>query len=341
MNGHHDLEQLTEQFQSLCSQVPAAFKNNSQDQRSLEKHRLAAVRAAQNTLKLLQTHDELATQQTWVPLEVVGTAIAFVKKGAKGDPLLVERTLRFLAAHSFVDQQDSGAYTANARTRDYATEERVANVWTIEIGLGDSTDPDNCAWQYGWHTKETFWQWLESHPEMSRHFNVYMTMTAARSRFDDDNLCEFYPFEKLFKDTRPEEILFVDVGGGFGQQCISLRKSFPRSSGRVILQDRPSVVANRRIPDVEVMELDMMRGQPVKDAMGPTSRLLIHEKLVADVNPSTMATKSDLLMMSVYAAMERSAGQMKHLLESVGFKVLGKYSGVGSSEWHIMEAVLG
>lgn len=85
------------------------------------------------------------------PLEVVGTAIAcdiglfsilseaneplttgqVVKKGAKGDPLLVERTLRFLAAHSFVDQQDSGAYTANARTRDYATEERVANVWTM------------------------------------------------------------------------------------------------------------------------------------------------------------------------------------------------------------------
>lgn len=79
----------------------------------------------------------------------------------------------------------------------------------------------------------------------------------------------------------------------------------------------------------------------IKDAMGLSSRLLIHEKLVADVNPTTMATKSDLLMMSVYAAMERSAGQMKNLLESVGFKVLGKHSGVGSSEWHIMEAVLG
>lgn len=85
------------------------------------------------------------------PLEIVGTAIAcdvglfailsgasepltteqVIKKGAKGDPLLVERTLRFLAAHGFVDQQDSGAYVANARTRDYATEERVANVWTM------------------------------------------------------------------------------------------------------------------------------------------------------------------------------------------------------------------
>lgn len=78
----------------------------------------------------------------------------------------------------------------------------------------------------------------------------------------------------------------------------------------------------------------------IRDAMGSESRLLIHEKLVADVNPTMMATKSDLLMMSVYASMERSAGQMKNLLESVGFKVLGKHSGVGSSEWHIMEAVL-
>lgn len=88
---------------------------------------------------------------TLQPLEIVGTAIAcdiglftilsesgeplttadIIKKGAKGDPLLVERTLRFLAAHGFVDQQDSGPYNANARTRDYATEERVANVWTM------------------------------------------------------------------------------------------------------------------------------------------------------------------------------------------------------------------
>lgn len=66
MDGNHNLEQITEQFQNLCSQVPAALKNNSQDQRSLEKHRLAAIRAAQDTLKLLQTHDELATQQTWM-----------------------------------------------------------------------------------------------------------------------------------------------------------------------------------------------------------------------------------------------------------------------------------
>lgn len=65
MNGCNDLEKLTEQFRGLCSRFPVAFKDNSQDQRSLEKHRLAAIKAAQDALKLLQTHDELATQQTW------------------------------------------------------------------------------------------------------------------------------------------------------------------------------------------------------------------------------------------------------------------------------------
>lgn len=91
------------------------------------------------------------TFHTLQPLEIVGTAIAcdiglftilsgssepltieqVIRKGAKGKTLLVERTLRFLAAHGFVGQKDSGAYIANDKTRDYATEERVANVWTM------------------------------------------------------------------------------------------------------------------------------------------------------------------------------------------------------------------
>lgn len=66
MNGCNKFEQLTEQFQTICNKVPLAFKNDPQDQRPLEKHRLAAIKAAQGALNLLQTQDELATQQTWM-----------------------------------------------------------------------------------------------------------------------------------------------------------------------------------------------------------------------------------------------------------------------------------
>lgn len=71
MNGHQETEQLLEQFQNLCSQIAITFKSDSQDQRSLEKHRLTVIKAAQDTLKCLQTHDELATQQTWMVSGVV------------------------------------------------------------------------------------------------------------------------------------------------------------------------------------------------------------------------------------------------------------------------------
>lgn len=142
----------------------------------------------------------------------------------QGEKLLADRALRFLVSHGMVDQVSLDTFAANDTTRDYATNDRVANVWTMlfcmrsyaalpfflrEIKLASPSDPENCAWQYGWHTKENFWQWLDTHPEMNDHFNVYMT--ASRSRFDDDDLSAVYPFKELFAGSNPEDVLFVDV----------------------------------------------------------------------------------------------------------------------------------
>ncbi|KAG8630009.1 hypothetical protein KVT40_001628 [Elsinoe batatas] len=381
-----------EQFQKLCNELPEALNHGSEEQR------LAAIRAAQKTIRQLQTPDEYATQQTWAPLEITGVAVACdlgifkilasadrplsteeIVAQAHGDKKLAQRALRFLAGHAMVEQLTADTYAANDTTRDYATDARVANVWSMlfcmrayaalpfwlrDIDHSNPADPKDCAWQYGWHTREDFWQWLESHPDMSHHFNVYMT--AARSRHDDDDLTQVYPFKQLFEGSKPEDVLFVDVGGGFGQQCINLRQSIPPSAGRVILEDLPQVVKGRQIENVEVMSVDMMTDQPihgakvyyfrgvlhdhsdevcrkflthVKNAMNEDSRLLIHEKLVAEKDASEIVTKSDVLMMAVYAAMERSASQMKELLESIGFKVHGQF-GIGTSEWQITEATL-
>lgn len=77
----------------------------------------------------------------------------------------------------------------------------------------------------------------------------------------------------------------------------------------------------------------------IKKAMSPSSRLLVHEEYVADVNPTDRITRMDLAMMSQFAAMERSESQMKQLLESVGFKVLGEHAS-RKSVWKIIEASL-
>lgn len=59
MNGHTTVDQLAEQFQTLCTELPAKIKDYSEEQR------LAAIRNAQKAIRLLQTPDEFATQQTW------------------------------------------------------------------------------------------------------------------------------------------------------------------------------------------------------------------------------------------------------------------------------------
>lgn len=77
----------------------------------------------------------------------------------------------------------------------------------------------------------------------------------------------------------------------------------------------------------------------IRKAMNQRSRLLVHDQLVADVNPTEAVTRLDIAMMAQFGAMERSENQMRKLLESAGFKVLGQYAST-SSEWKITEASL-
>jgi hypothetical protein len=64
--------------------------------------------------------------------------------------------------------------------------------------------------------------------------------------------------------TKP---VFVDVGGGTGQQCVAVRRKWPGLPGRVVLQDLPAVVAEAEVPEgygIEVMAYDFFTPQPVK-----------------------------------------------------------------------------
>jgi hypothetical protein len=65
--------------------------------------------------------------------------------------------------------------------------------------------------------------------------------------------------------SKPETPLFVDVGGGIGQQCVLLREKLPDVMGKIVLQDRPDVLKNAIVKDgVDVMPYDYLTEQPVK-----------------------------------------------------------------------------
>lgn len=65
-----------------------------------------------------------------------------------------------------------------------------------------------------------------------------------------------------------ERPLFVDVGGGSGQQCQALRARVPDLKRQIVLQDLPQVVALAgKLKGVEVMAHDFWCEQPVKGAL--------------------------------------------------------------------------
>ena len=92
-------------------------------------------------------------------------------------------------------------------------------------------------------------------------FHTYM---SARTRHSMSWLSTF-PFVQEVGENKPDEVVFVDVGGGSGHQCLNLRKTFPDLKGRVILQDLEGPIRGRlEHAGVEAMVHDIFKPQPIK-----------------------------------------------------------------------------
>ena len=69
------------------------------------------------------------------------------------------------------------------------------------------------------------------------------------------------------------------------------------------------------------------------------SKVIINELVIPDENASLFTTRSDMNMMAMLAAMERSEQQWRDLLGSVGLKILKIWTAEIDSE-RIIECVL-
>ena len=74
-----------------------------------------------------------------------------------------------------------------------------------------------------------------------------------------------FDMSKHCVDSKPDDVIFVDVAGGVGHQCGLLKAKLPELRGRFILEDLPMVTPQALpIPGIESMGIDMWQGQPVK-----------------------------------------------------------------------------
>ena len=123
-------------------------------------------------------------------------------------------------------------------------------------------NPANTPFQKAFKTEMSAFEWALSVPKSFDDFNLWMAAFHEGKQL----FLDVYPFEeKLCNGAQPEDVLFVDVGGGIGQQCVAFKKRLSHVPGRVINQDLAPVISQASQYDgVEHEEHDFMKDQPVK-----------------------------------------------------------------------------
>lgn len=103
---------------------------------------------------------------------------------------------------------------------------------------------------------------MQSHPYEFKAFVSWMT--AQRKNMP--TWLDVFPVEKhLCGGIQTESVLFVDIGGGPGHQCMALKERYPQIERRIILQDTEAVIREAlSIPGVEPMVHDFWTEQPIK-----------------------------------------------------------------------------
>lgn len=189
-------------------------------------------------------------------------------------------------------------------------------------------------------TKQQMFPWLLQNPPTFTNFNRFMSV----QRQGMPTWLDKYPFlEKAQSLQNPEQVLFVDVGGGVGHQSVALRQALPGSvKGRIVVQDQEAVFKQALKADgVEHVVHDFFTVQPlkgaqmyymrniihdwtdedalkilrhVKDSMDEKSVLLIDDKVVPDVGVHPYTVELDMVMMVMLGARERTLKQWKALI---------------------------
>ncbi|KAI0594614.1 S-adenosyl-L-methionine-dependent methyltransferase [Biscogniauxia sp. FL1348] len=285
----------------------------------------------------------------------------------KVDPKLMKRLLRYYQSMGMISQPEDDSYSPNNVTQALSSvggRSGVSYYFEMVIqtfnalpqflrgtGYANPTDPANSPWQLGHRTDQSPFAWLQSHPNLMEFFLPWMaTQRDGLPTFFD--VVDFQ--QELCQNANESTVLFVDLGGAMGHQCVALKKRHPDLPGRVILQELPSVVEQVKanplpgFEGIEVQAHDIFTPQPIKGArayymrnvlhdfpdhkcvqilrsiqagMTEESVILIDEMALPERGAPWRATQLDISMMTCLAATERSEVEWRALLDEAGLKI--------------------
>jgi len=116
-------------------------------------------------------------------------------------------------------------------------------------------------------------------PQSARGFGTLMSTWGEGNSLIQD----IYPINERLpigfdKSSQSEQVMWVDVGGGYGQKTIALKRACPGLSGRFIVQDLPGTIENApKNKGIENLGHDFFTEQPFKgkkhETPGPFAKL--------------------------------------------------------------------
>ncbi|CAG8881494.1 unnamed protein product [Penicillium salamii] len=282
-------------------------------------------------------------------------------------PTLTGRILRYLNSVGVISETSKDHFEANNITLSLSdpgfevlfTTSHSMNVGPIAMALPeflakhkyqDITSPTATAFGLAYNTELPAFIWLQSEPERFSHFNRYMQAEETGLQ----PWLETYPIEEKSLNLEPEQIFFVDVGGGIGHQAVGVKKWMPQIVNQIIVQDQEVVVPHAiQQNGVKAMAHDFFQPQPIqgariyymrriihdwpdekaaeilkntKAALGPDSVILIDDMVLPNAGVHWYGTVLDMTMMAGLAAQERTEEQWNSLMEMAGLKIQKVYT---------------
>ncbi|KAI1358946.1 putative O-methyltransferase [Xylaria arbuscula] len=234
-------------------------------------------------------------------------------------------------------------------------------------GYAEPLDPRNSCYMDLTPERLGMFERCRANPEHQASFTGFMRgLTAYKLDWT-----QIYDTKILMSDFDPngEAPLFVDIGGAHGVDIERLLSRCPDlPSGKLVLQDTPEVLALAKVSEkITVQAHDFFTPQPVKGArayfthailhdwddadagriLNQTaiamkkgySKLLLYESVLVSKGATLYQSVSDVSLMHLISAADRTESRWRELLRNAGFEVRKIWQHASSLE-SIIEAEL-
>ncbi|KAI9709681.1 MAG: hypothetical protein M1828_002380 [Chrysothrix sp. TS-e1954] len=216
--------------------------------------------------------------------------------------------------------------------------------------------PCNAAFNWGFNTCQTlFDHWAERPKEQESFANCMIGYAGGLAPWTD-----IFPTEKLLEGAGPNDVIVVDVGGGVGHDVMQVQRKHNLKPSQLVLQDLEGVLKQPVSKDsFKLQPHDFFKVQPVKgarayylhsvlhdwsdnqsteilarirEAMGPHSRVLLHDMVLRPQDNPPVAAQSDVLMMAAFNALERTEEMWTKLATAAGLSVISIHTSKASPQ---------